>query len=159
MKSRLIISAVASCLLLFCFADSHSEQLDASAAERAKKILRELDDLWIGTSSHSILTMRVKTANYSRDMTLEGWSMGIVRPVMSQHPWAWAFFIPFIIIATFTILNLFIGIIVSTMQELSQLPDPASQHRDVIKTLEQLDANLKELRSQLSTPPSGNTLS
>lgn len=46
--------------------------------------------------------------------------MGIVRPVMEQHPWAWCFFIPFIFMATFTILNLFIGIIVSTMQDLSR---------------------------------------
>jgi voltage-gated sodium channel len=53
-------------------------------------------------------------------MTLESWSMGIVRPVMEQHPWAWCFFIPFIFMATFTILNLFIGIIVSTMQDLSR---------------------------------------
>lgn len=51
-------------------------------------------------------------------MTLESWSMGIVRPVMTVHPWAWMFFVPFIVVATFTILNLFIGIIVSTMQEL-----------------------------------------
>jgi len=42
--------------------------------------------------------------------------MGISRPVMSQFPYAWAFFIPFILIATFTILNLFIAIIVSAMQ-------------------------------------------
>jgi voltage-gated sodium channel len=52
-------------------------------------------------------------------MTLESWSMGIARPVMEHHPWAWCFFIPFIFMATFTILNLFIGIIVSAMQELS----------------------------------------
>ena len=52
--------------------------------------------------------------------------MGIVRPVMEVYGWAWAFFVPFIVIATFTILNLFIGIIVSTMQELSTLPDPRS---------------------------------
>lgn len=49
-------------------------------------------------------------------MTLESWSMGIVRPVMEVHGWAWAFFIPFIFIATFTMLNLFIGIIVGAMQ-------------------------------------------
>lgn len=76
MKSRLIISAVVSCLVLFFYAYSSSEQPDAAAVERAKKILRELDDLWRGTSSHSILTMRVKTANYHREMTLEGWSKG-----------------------------------------------------------------------------------
>ncbi|MDW8374043.1 MAG: ion transporter, partial [Planctomycetota bacterium] len=45
-------------------------------------------------------------------MTLESWSMGIVRPVMQVYPWAWAVFVPFVIIATFTMLNLFIGIIV-----------------------------------------------
>ncbi len=42
--------------------------------------------------------------------------MGISRPVMETFPWAWAFFIPFILIATFTMLNLFIAIIVNTMQ-------------------------------------------
>ena len=42
--------------------------------------------------------------------------MGIARPVMEVHPWAWAYFVPFILIATFTMLNLFIAIIVSTMQ-------------------------------------------
>jgi voltage-gated sodium channel len=51
-------------------------------------------------------------------MTLESWSMGIVRPVMEAYPYAWLFFIPFILIATFTMLNLFIGIIVDTMQSL-----------------------------------------
>ncbi|KAG1668179.1 Voltage-dependent T-type calcium channel subunit alpha-1H [Nymphon striatum] len=50
-------------------------------------------------------------------MTLESWSMGIVRPVMEQFPWAWAFFIPFIACTTFTVLNLFIGVVVSAMQK------------------------------------------
>jgi voltage-gated sodium channel len=40
-------------------------------------------------------------------MTLESWSMGIVRPVMEVHPWAWAFFVPFILVTTFAVLNLF----------------------------------------------------
>ncbi|MGD8355130.1 MAG: ion transporter, partial [Methyloceanibacter sp.] len=34
-------------------------------------------------------------------MTLESWSMGIVRPVMEVYPWAWAFFVPFILVTTF----------------------------------------------------------
>ncbi|WP_193176999.1 ion transporter [Oricola nitratireducens] len=50
-------------------------------------------------------------------MTLESWSMGIVRPVMAAYPWAWAFFIPFILCTTFTVLNLFIGVVVSAMQK------------------------------------------
>lgn len=49
-------------------------------------------------------------------MTLESWSMGIVRPVMEQFPYAWAFFLPFILLTTFTMLNLFIAVIVNAMQ-------------------------------------------
>jgi voltage-gated sodium channel len=49
-------------------------------------------------------------------MTLEGWVDGVVKPIMEKQPYAWLFFIPFIIGTTFTILNLFIGIIVNAMQ-------------------------------------------
>jgi voltage-gated sodium channel len=51
-------------------------------------------------------------------MTLESWSMGIARPVIDVYPWAWMYFITFILVSSFTVLNLFIGIIVSTMQEI-----------------------------------------
>jgi voltage-gated sodium channel len=64
---------------------------------------------WFGTIGKSMYTL-------FQIMTLESWSMGIVRPVMATHPHAWLFFIPFILIATFTMLNLFIAIIVNTMQ-------------------------------------------
>jgi voltage-gated sodium channel len=49
-------------------------------------------------------------------MTLEAWVDGVVRPIMKTHPYAWAFFIPFIIGTSFMVLNLFIGIIVNAMQ-------------------------------------------
>jgi voltage-gated sodium channel len=50
-------------------------------------------------------------------MTLESWSMGIVRPVMEIHSWAWAFFVPFIMITTFAVVNLLVGLIVNSMQD------------------------------------------
>ena len=36
--------------------------------ERARKILREVDDMWRGSSSHVLFSMRVKTAHYERNM-------------------------------------------------------------------------------------------
>lgn len=83
-------------------------------------------------------------------MTLESWSMGIVRPVMEIHPWAWAFFVPFIVIATFTILNLFIGIIVSTMQELATLPEPGVPNARLLETINRMEADLAALRAELA---------
>lgn len=50
-------------------------------------------------------------------MTLESWSMGIVRPVMVVYPHAWAFFVPFILITTFAVVNLLVGLIVNSMQD------------------------------------------
>ncbi|MCC6889500.1 MAG: ion transporter [Hyphomicrobiales bacterium] len=49
-------------------------------------------------------------------MTLEGWVDGVTRPVMETHPWAWLFFIIFIVVTTFMVLNLFIGVVVNAMQ-------------------------------------------
>lgn len=68
---------------------------------------------WFGSVGSSMYTL-------FQIMTLESWSMGIVRPLMESHPYAWAFFVPFILIATFTMLNLFIAIIVNTMQSMHE---------------------------------------
>ena len=53
-------------------------------------------------------------------MTLESWSMGIVRPVMEVYPYAWVFFVPFIMITTFAVVNLLVGLIVNSMQDAHQ---------------------------------------
>ena len=45
--------------------------------------------------------------------------MGIVRPVMAVYPFAWIFFVIFILITSFAVMNLFIGIIVDAMQQQS----------------------------------------
>ncbi|MCV2875796.1 ion transporter [Rhodobacteraceae bacterium XHP0102] len=50
-------------------------------------------------------------------MTLESWSMGIVRPVMDVYPYAWLFFVPFIMMTTFAVVNLLVGLIVNSMQD------------------------------------------
>ena len=50
--------------------------------ERAKKILREVDDMWRGKSSHVNFSMKVKTANYTRSLTMEGWSKGKEKTLM-----------------------------------------------------------------------------
>ena len=50
-------------------------------------------------------------------MTLESWSMGIVRLVMGVYFYAWAFFVPFIMVTTFAVVNLLVGLIVNSMQD------------------------------------------
>ncbi|MEO0681229.1 MAG: ion transporter [Pseudomonadota bacterium] len=78
-------------------------------------------------------------------MTLESWSMGIVRPVMEVHPWAWAFFVPFIMVTTFAVVNLLVGLIVNSMQDAHHEEDVArtDAYRDeVLERLKAIEARL-----------------
>jgi len=83
-------------------------------------------------------------------MTLESWSMGIVRPVMEVYPLAWAFFVPFIIVTTFAVVNLLVGLIVNSMQDAHHAEDVAitDAYRDeVMARLTALDAKLSKLET------------
>ena len=91
-------------------------------------------------------------------MTLESWSMGIVRPVMEQHPYAWLFFVPFIIVTSFAVLNLFIALIVNSMQSMqSETTDhvraealAAHDEREALsRQVEALTAEIRQMRETL----------
>ena len=80
-------------------------------------------------------------------MTLESWSMGIVRPVMEVYPYAWAFFVPFIMVTTFAVVNLLVGLIVNSMQDAHAEEDNAATdaYRDeVMAKLEAIEKRLEE---------------
>ena len=69
------------------------------ASVMATKLFGATFPEWFGTLGRS---------GYSlfQIMTLESWSMGIVRPVMEVYPHAWLFFVPFILVTTFAVVNL-----------------------------------------------------
>ncbi|WP_299372310.1 ion transporter [uncultured Tateyamaria sp.] len=78
-------------------------------------------------------------------MTLESWSMGIVRPVMEIYPYAWLFFVPFIMVTTFAVVNLLVGLIVNSMQDAHAEETNAAtdSYRDaVMQRLEAIEAKL-----------------
>ena len=78
-------------------------------------------------------------------MTLESWSMGIVRPVMEVYPYAWVFFVPFILMTSFIVLNLFIGVIVNAMAEATE-DDAHSEREEILTELRGLRADIAELK-------------
>lgn len=80
-------------------------------------------------------------------MTLEGWSDGVVRPVMEVYPSAWLFFIPFIVATSFTVLNLFIGVIVSAMEAEHEAEESAERNDDQQELLREIRALRDEVRA------------
>ena len=80
-------------------------------------------------------------------MTLESWSMGIVRPVMEVYPYAWAFFVPFILVTTFAVVNLLVGLIVNSMQDAHQADEVERTdvyREDVMRKLMAIEKQLAE---------------
>jgi len=71
-RRRLFLCLILPYFLLsdFTVAD---EALDSTS--RALAILRQIDDLWRGDSSHSLFSMKIKTGHYTRTLRLEGWSL------------------------------------------------------------------------------------
>ena len=80
-------------------------------------------------------------------MTLESWSEGIARPVMEIFPYAWIFFLLFIFIATFVIINLFIAVIVDSLNSDTPTPIPTLHHHVVESELKALRDEVSELKA------------
>ena len=84
-------------------------------------------------------------------MTLDDWA-NIVKPAMEKHPYALLFFLPFILIATFVVLNLFIGVIVESIQSLRQEREAAGvaeareeAHSDAAALMREIKALRREV--------------
>ena len=111
---------------------------------------------WFGTLGDSMFTL-------FQIMTLESWSMGIVRPVMEIYPWAWILFVAFIILSSFTVLNLFIAIIIDSMQTLNEGKQTgetsetevnkrytSEEHKEELRTIRR---EIEELKRLIINPP------
>lgn len=95
---------------------------------------------WFGTIGHSAYSL-------FQIMTLESWSMGIVRPVMVEFPYAWAFFVPFIMMTTFAVVNLLVGLIVNSMQDAHNQAENArtdAYREDVVNRLMAIERHLQD---------------
>jgi len=90
---------------------------------------------WFGTLGASMYTL-------FQIMTLESWSMGIVRPVMEVHPYAWIFFVIYILLITFIMVNLFIGLVVDAIFTIKEHDKEETQESEI----KQLQNEIKELK-------------
>jgi voltage-gated sodium channel len=93
----------------------------------------------IGKSLYTLFTV----------MTLEGWTNDVAKPVMEHHPYGWIYLIAFIIVATFMVLNLFIGVVVNAMQSETEKVEEAERvivHEEAAPIL----AEMKGLRQEVA---------
>ena len=108
------------------------------SAVMATKLFGAAFPEWFGSIGASLYSL-------FQIMTLESWSMGIVRPVMETFPYAWAFFVPFILLTSFIVLNLFIGVIVNAMAEATE-GEAHDEREEILRELRGLRADIAALK-------------
>ncbi len=129
------IASVAMVLLLFFYV----------FAIMATTLFGESFPQWFGTLGESMYTL-------FQIMTLESWSMGIARPVMEAYPYAWIYFVIYILIVTFIMVNLFIGIIVDaifTIKGSEEEEVKAKEVHEYVQEIHNLHVEIKEMKQML----------
>jgi voltage-gated sodium channel len=101
---------------------------------------------WFGSLGTSLFSL-------FQVMTLEGW-VDIAREVMSLSPGAWVYFVLFILLATFTVLNLFIGMIVKAMED---SPSAQEVQRQLAEEIGALRAEVRSLREAVAPVTASRT--
>jgi voltage-gated sodium channel len=89
-------------------------------------------------------------------VTLEGW-VDVMNTAMEAHPWSWIYFVSFVLIGTFVMLNLFIAVVINNLDaskaaELEALRDPVT-HEEVLDELKRTRDALAELQRRLEVLP------
>jgi len=89
-------------------------------------------------------------------VTLEGW-IEIMNAVIEAQPWSWIYFISFILVGTFVMLNLFIAIVINNLDaskvaELEELREPVT-HEEILGELARTQKALAELQRRLEALP------
>lgn len=84
-------------------------------------------------------------------MTLEGWSEEIARPIMAIYPSAWIFFLIFIFISTFIVVNLFVAVIVDSINSIKHHEQNKDKDDDVAAKIQALHTEIAELKTLIKT--------
>lgn len=80
-------------------------------------------------------------------MTFDDWSNGVVKPLMEKHPYAIVYFVIFILLSAFMMLNLFIGVVVTALDD--EKADNSKQLLHDSGDTAQILAELREIRARL----------
>ncbi|MGF7184129.1 voltage-gated sodium channel [Desulfitispora alkaliphila] len=103
-------------------------------------LFSEVSPEYFGTLHATLLTL-------FQVVTLESWASAVMRPIVEQLPWAWMYFVGFILVGTFVIFNLFVGVIVANVEkaeEESQNEATANELKELRKQVSELTELMKE---------------
>ena len=101
-------------------------------------------------------TLGIAALTLFRVVTLEDWT-DVMYAAMAHHWWAWAYFVSFVVVGTFVVVNLFIAVVLNNLDEakaqrLNELMTPPSRE-ELLRELLETQASLKRLEERLRDAP------
>jgi voltage-gated sodium channel len=117
-------------------------------------LFREHDPERWGTLGAAVLTL-------SQMLTLEGW-VEVQAAVLGELPFAWVYFLSFVFVAVFVVVNLFIAVVLNNLEtakiEIQAAEDRRSPHHRLLAAIEDVKARLEEVERDLRAQPPGETV-
>lgn len=98
---------------------------------------------WFGTIGKTMYTL-------FQVMTLESWSMGIARPVIALHPYAWVYFVCFILVSSFIVMNVIVGVVVNAISDISADIKKQKEEKKLQSSKIDLDSELLKLKEHMA---------
>lgn len=95
---------------------------------------------YFGSLGRSILTL-------FQIVTLDSWTEAVMRPILEIEPWSWIYFIAFVLVGTFIIFNLFIGVIVNNVEKANE--EDTAKHSTEETDYQKLQNELQEVKQML----------
>ena len=97
---------------------------------------------YFGTIGKSMITL-------FQMVTLDDWAAGVARPICSIHPFGWIYFVSFILISSFVVMNVIVGVIVNAIGEISE-KSKLMRERKNRKLKTDLERELSKLKRQIA---------
>ncbi|MGP4070976.1 ion transporter [Piscibacillus sp. B03] len=102
-------------------------------------LYRDVSFEYFGTIQHTALTL-------FQMITLESWASGVMRPVMEEAPYSWIYFVSFILVGSFVVLNLFVGVIVNNFEKVEALENGDDDGEELKQEISRLRDEISELK-------------
>lgn len=97
-------------------------------------------------------TLGIAVLTLFRVVTLEDWT-DVMYTAMEWHPFAWIYFVSFVVLGTFVVVNLFIAVVLNNLEDakrerLHELAAPVGRE-ELLTELRQTQATLRRLEARL----------
>ncbi|MDT8859873.1 ion transporter [Alkalihalobacillus sp. MEB130] len=103
--------------------------------------------LFAGVAPEYFGNLQLSLLTLFQVVTLESWASGVMRPIFAEVAWSWIYFVIFILVGTFIVFNLFIGVIVNNVEKANDEEEEIEKNTEI----KELRREVAEMKAMIQT--------